>query len=360
MSASFRLGDKGGGPDYDPQMGAAAAAQAEVARDTLNFNREYFTTYVAPLIGEMTASSAHARDLADQQWAQQQEMYRDNKMRADFQWDRYLKWGVPAEDAYYNMVKEYSAPEEEEKQANLALGDVRTAAAGAQKSTERRLQSVGIDLTSPAAIAAFSDNALLTAAAESGAANRARQGAKELGMKLKMDAANFGRGGQSSVLAFGSAASGNVQAGFGGAMQAAGITNQAAGIAPGAVSGINQGFGIASNAYGQQFQGYAGLQGQSMQMQAQNNAGFGQFLGTVAGAAITKWSDIRLKKNIVPVGETPSGLKLYTFDYVWESHGRGRELNRVGVIAQEVQEIQPEAVIVDRVGFLTVDYNALR
>lgn len=356
---------KDSGPDYDPQVGAAAQANAQIAQQTLDFNKEYYTTYVAPLIGEMTTSSAHARAMADRNMAMQEEMYQDNKMRSDFQWDRYMKWGVPAEDAYYQMVKDYSSVEEEEKQAGLAMGDIRTAAAGQRKTTERRLQSVGVDLTSPAAIAAVSDEAIYNTAAEAGAANRARIAAKELGMKLKMDAANFGRGGQSSVLAFGQQAGANLQAGFGGVMQAAGVTNQAAGIAPGGVSGMNQGFGIATNAFGNNLNTYAGLQGQAMQQQAASQAGFGQFLGTIAGAAITKWSDRQLKKNIVLVGEVPATdergmFHLYTFDYLWEPDGTGAAAERVGVIAQEIAQVLPEAVVRDAVGFLKVNYEALR
>src|SRR5690606_32187825 len=127
-----------------------------------------------------------------------------------------------------------------------------------------------------------------------GAANRARQAAKELGMKLKMDAANFGRGGQSSVLAFGQASSNNLQAGFGGYMQGVQGMQGAVGQAAGAGGMMNQGFGLAGNMYGQQMSTYGNLQGQAMQQQASNQAGFGQFLGTVAGAAIERWSDERL------------------------------------------------------------------
>ena len=64
-------------------------------------------------------------------------------------------------------------------------------------------------------------------------------------------------------------------------------------------------------------------------------------------------SDIRAKTNIVPVGETPSGLGLYEFSYVGQSD------RYVGVMAQEVLHHSPEAVVVHPSGLLTVDYDRI-
>lgn len=62
-----------------------------------------------------------------------------------------------------------------------------------------------------------------------------------------------------------------------------------------------------------------------------------------------QFSDVRLKTNIVKVGTREDGLNIYEFDYVW---GGPR---RVGLMAQEVQNVYPDAVAeVD--GYLTVDY----
>lgn len=61
------------------------------------------------------------------------------------------------------------------------------------------------------------------------------------------------------------------------------------------------------------------------------------------------FSDIRLKKNIVPIGMTRRGNKLYRWD--WKTGGSG-----MGVIAQEVEHI-PGAVSADEDGLLRVDYG---
>jgi polysaccharide export outer membrane protein len=67
----------------------------------------------------------------------------------------------------------------------------------------------------------------------------------------------------------------------------------------------------------------------------------------------TLMSDIRVKRDIVPVGHLPNGLRLYRYRYVWSS------TLYVGVIAQEVMEVVPAAVTRGRDGYLRVDYRRL-
>ena len=71
------------------------------------------------------------------------------------------------------------------------------------------------------------------------------------------------------------------------------------------------------------------------------------------GSGLTKISDRRLKSNISQVGSLPSGLNLYRFRYT------GETTDYVGVMAQEVLEVAPEAVVTGADGFLLVDYAAL-
>jgi hypothetical protein len=86
-------------------------------------------------------------------------------------------------------------------------------------------------------------------------------------------------------------------------------------------------------------------------MKAQQGSGMMGGLFSLGSAAIMA-SDERLKTNITRVGSLPSGIPLHEFEYVW---GGGP---RVGVIAQEVQAILPDAVL-DLGGYLAVDYNRL-
>ena len=77
-------------------------------------------------------------------------------------------------------------------------------------------------------------------------------------------------------------------------------------------------------------------------------------LGTINTNPYIGPSDIRLKADIEPIGER-GGHAWYRFRYVWDEPGTKRE----GVMAQEVIETHPDAVITHPLGFLMVDYSKL-
>jgi Chaperone of endosialidase len=64
-------------------------------------------------------------------------------------------------------------------------------------------------------------------------------------------------------------------------------------------------------------------------------------------------SDIRLKHNVMPLGRLANGLGLYRFCYL------GSDLAYVGVMAQEVETIMPDAVVRGDDGYLRVYYDKL-
>ena len=79
--------------------------------------------------------------------------------------------------------------------------------------------------------------------------------------------------------------------------------------------------------------------------------------GTAASAAMM--SDRRAKQSIERVGTHPLGIGIYTFEYTprhQKAWGAGRHL---GVMAQEVLTVRPEAVIHRPDGYLMVDYGRL-
>jgi hypothetical protein len=63
-------------------------------------------------------------------------------------------------------------------------------------------------------------------------------------------------------------------------------------------------------------------------------------------------SDRRLKTNIQRIGTHPLGIGIYSYDYVWGEHA-------VGVMADEVKTVRPEAVIRGADGYDRVDYSKL-
>lgn len=123
----------------------------------------------------------------------------------------------------------------------------------------------------------------------------------------------------------------------------------------------------------QQYAGYTGAGDQSLQ----------NLIGAVSGAPIPSstsqtstpglldmatsgamiyalMSDRRLKTDIKKVGKLGNGLNVYT----WKWNDEGKKLApknqpEIGVIAQEVQEVMPEAVVRGDHGYLMVNYGAL-
>lgn len=90
---------------------------------------------------------------------------------------------------------------------------------------------------------------------------------------------------------------------------------------------------------------------------------FNTLLGAAAGGASTvltsaalAGSDRRLKTDIVAVGrDERTGLTLYEFAYIGATDGKRWR----GVMADEVERIDPQAVVYDDLGFASVDYARL-
>ena len=91
------------------------------------------------------------------------------------------------------------------------------------------------------------------------------------------------------------------------------------------------------------------------QANATGSAGIGQLVGTLGAAGITAaFSDIRLKSNIKYVGNE-NGYNIYTWEWK-EGYDYGYTK---GVLAQEILELKPKAVIVMDNGYYAVDYSML-
>lgn len=93
-------------------------------------------------------------------------------------------------------------------------------------------------------------------------------------------------------------------------------------------------------------------QNQALNSAAQTQAG-NEFLNSAISSAATAFlaSDARLKENLKPVGKLDNGLTVYCFNF------KGSSVSQIGLIAQEVKEVHPEAVCEGEDGFLKVDYN---
>lgn len=107
--------------------------------------------------------------------------------------------------------------------------------------------------------------------------------------------------------------------------------------------------GITQNSYLDQNQ-------QAQQSVAANNAMMGGLFGlggTLGGMGIYKYSDRRLKTDIVRVGALENGVPLYRYRY--KSGGP----HEIGVMADELENVLPAAVSEDVFGYKRVDYSLL-
>ncbi len=118
---------------------------------------------------------------------------------------------------------------------------------------------------------------------------------------------------------------GNAAQGFG-EMMGNNITGAGNAIGASQIAGSNA---LASGISGAGNSLMAGMYG--------NNSGGGNSFNAGAYAQGLPWSDIRLKENIVPLGEE-NGHAVYEFNYTWSP------IRYIGVMAQEVLEKVPDAV----------------
>jgi hypothetical protein len=111
---------------------------------------------------------------------------------------------------------------------------------------------------------------------------------------------------------------------------------------------------------------YLGAMGLSQQNEIANaNAANAQSnammsgLFSLGGAGIAKYSDIRTKENIKAIGWLPNGLPVYEYEYKSEWKDKAGHGVHVGVMAHEVEEVLPQAVVVDEHGIKKVRYDLL-
>jgi hypothetical protein len=93
------------------------------------------------------------------------------------------------------------------------------------------------------------------------------------------------------------------------------------------------------------------------QQAAQQN--FNQGLMGLGGAGIMKYSDIRMKENIKQIHWLPNGLPVYEYEYKPEFKDIAGHGKHIGVMAQEAEIVQPEAVITNANGYKMVNYGLL-
>lgn len=116
------------------------------------------------------------------------------------------------------------------------------------------------------------------------------------------------------------------------------------------------GFNAANRSEGLQSLQAAGMQSQDAwnAYNAQQQATQGTLSGLAGGAMM--FSDRRLKRNVEFIGKRTDGLGVYKYNYIWDSFDTRKHL---GFMADEVQEVYPEAVVKIPGDWLMVDYSKI-
>lgn len=95
---------------------------------------------------------------------------------------------------------------------------------------------------------------------------------------------------------------------------------------------------------------YSNSSGTSTGTSSTNN-GFGSALGSIVSSVAM--SEPVLKTDVEPIYTRDDGLTVYSYKYVWD------DAVRIGVMADEVEKLRPDALGPKVAGYRTVDYGRL-
>ncbi len=252
------------------------------------------------------------------------------------------------QDTLVSDANSFNTDARREQLAGQANADVTQAFSSARDQNGRAMARMGVNPSSGRALDMGNQMSIAQAAASAGASNKARSDARTEGYALTDRATNALSG--YPAMSSNATASG---ANFGGM----GLSTANSGLA-----GMNSGYGAGSSAAGSMGANAAGMYGamgsyKNGQDQINQGESLGSILGGVGGLAlgISKFSDRRLKDNIVLVGkDEATGLNLYEFNYKSQPSLRFR-----GVMADEVEAFMPSAVVRNEDGFMAVDYSQI-
>jgi hypothetical protein len=322
-------------PDYGPLAQASkesAEIMAGLGREQLDFSKLQYEE-MKPL----------AQRIADQQMAAQEEqmgMAREDRAR-------YLSTFAPVEQGLVRRAQEFDTDAYREQLASQAAADAARAFGSTQAQTARGMSRMGVAPGSGAFGAQMNQNALAGASMRAGAMTGSRLQSEGEGMNRLYNAAALGRGLPGQTLGA-----------YGGAVGAGSAAQQTA-MAPGSqyMQGMGQGASTIGSGLQMQNQGLSSILGNQANLYGQAEASRSQMLGTAlgVGAGLAIRSDRRLKENIELVGrDERTMLPLYEFEY---KGGDGRRF--LGVMADDVEKVFPEAVIEMSNGYKAVDYDLL-
>ena len=331
------MGSSGGkAPDFTALAAAsdlAAELSFDLGTDQLDFNKKMYNE-----------NKGRLHEIADAQTSMMKQQQTQGQEYYDYLEGTYR----PLEKGIVADAEKFDTGNYRNQLASKASADAGLAFSRTRQANERGMASMGVNPNSGRFQGLAQQASLAQAGARAGLMTGTRSQAEQMGYARKLDAAGLGRNlsGSSTAAYMGAVNAGN----------SAGANQQSAGL--NAMAGMQAGSSTIMSGQNLKIQGLSNvLNNQTSYAMNQNDnaTSFSDIIGAVGavGGAVAGFSDPRLKDNVKKVGKDEStGLNLYEFNYKWD------ERRFVGVMADEVQEVYPEAVGEEQ-GFLTVNYAML-
>lgn len=293
-------------PTPDPNIGIAAAAQAELGKEYLAMSKEQFAT--------QTERNVKVDALAEKVANSQLKAQEDASKWATEDRDRYKSVYQPMQDEFLKTANEWDSAERQDKLAGEAKADVMNASAAQSQARGRQMSAMGVNPTSGRYAGVERAADIGTSLAAAGAQNNSRNTVRNQAIALKSDAINMGNGLPSQ-------ASSSLGLGVGAGTSAMGTTT-------GAAANSRATYGIMQGGYQTGMQGYQNqastlnslygnqLNAWSTQLAADNASSSSMMggLGSLAGLGIMAFSSKKLKEDKKPaegsldaVNEMPVG-----------------------------------------------------
>lgn len=343
-------------PGADPNIGAAAQANAAVSKDALDFNKqvyeenkprqamidEYGKKVADASLASMDSSTALAKDYADY-------------MKGTFR---------PVEGAIVDEAMKDTTGEQEQAATDAGAG-VDTQFDAQRANTARGMASLGINPNSGKWATVNQQSGDMQAAAKADAMNKARLATKQISWAKKMDAAGLGRNLPSSqatsaglALTAGNSATNNVGAGSAAANASAGVMNQGFGTA---VNANNSAGNLYLGQYDAQMKGYAAQQ----QASATSSAGMGQAAGMIGAAFIESSKKIKTDKRPIEDAEILEEVKTLPVESWRYKEGEGDGGEHIGPYAEDAQEkfgdkVAPGGNAIDVISMMGINLAATK
>lgn len=321
----------GGGssaPAADPNVGAAAQANAAISADALNFNKQVY----AENKPRQAAMDALSTKVVNDQLA----ISKQNQTQAADQWARFNDQFVPVENQTVKDAMTIDTPAEQERAAGEAGAQVTKSYDATQKQTARSLAGMGINPNSGKALATTASTDMAKAADTANAMTNARQLVKDKGVTLRAGVANFGRNMPNTAanaygvaLNSGNNAVSNQGAGATMANGNAGVMNQGFSTAingnSSVMNGLNQQYGTQTNAWSAQ-----------QQADAASSAGVGKLAGSVFSTVYKSSKKLKNKTGSVDHADTLDKVKGMPVDAWKYKSGVADGGEHIGAYAEDV------------------------